>query len=227
MRHSFYSVGLCAATFCTALFAVPSAHAQTVFYSDLATFNANTAANRYTETFTTGVAPQSANSYSVAGNGYSYTVTTSQNRVFESGTDPINPNIIGTNNPNENLIFTFNSGNVTAIGGNFFTTYSNNGFYGGPVTLTLDNGTTSTYSPATQSTFGGFTTTASITSLTLSIPTTPTGLYASADNIVVGTRITPAAAPEPGSLVLMGMGLIGGVGSFGITRRRKSAKTAA
>ncbi len=206
--------------------AVPAAHAQTTQYTDTAAFLAQLNPNAYTETFTSptrGNAP----SFSYSQNGFSYTITSTS--TPGSGYDSavyLGNGITGANFPFSNVVFTFTSGNVTAVGGNFFQTSINDEFLSSPVTLTLSNGATTTYTPTSTGTFQGFTTTLAISSITFAAPTQD-GIYPAIDNFTVGTNKNLAAVPEPGVWVTAasllgttGIGLVRG-------RRRKTASQSA
>lgn len=185
------------------------AHAQTTTHTTLASFLAGTQGPTYTETFT-GSGPVAEPSFSFSSLGFGYTVTAATN-VYRSGS------IIGTNLPNELLTFTFTTGNVSAVGGNFFIASINDVFQAQPVTILLSNGTTTTFTPSSASDFRGFTTTNGfITSLTMSAPTGGQ-FYNSADNIIVGTA-AGNVVPEPSTFAMLGAGLVGLIGA---AKRRK------
>jgi hypothetical protein len=188
-----------------------TASAQTTTHTTLATFLAATTGSLYTETFTGG-GVQSAPSYSFSSLGFGYTVTASPGSVYRSGT------IIGNNLPNEMLTFTFTTGNITAIGGDFFITNILDAFQLQPVTLNLSNGTSVTYTPANLAgSFRGFTTTgAAITSLTMAAPTGGQ-FYNSVDNLIVGRAAPATVVPEPSEIALLATGM---VGLIGVARRR-------
>lgn len=73
------------------------------------------------------------------------------------------------------------------------------------VTVTLSNGATTTFTPSSQAyAFRGFTTALPITSLTMAVP--GASRFNTIDNLTVGVA---AAVPEPGSWLMMGLGLAG------------------
>jgi len=91
---------------------------------------------------------------------------------------------------------------VTAVGGEFFITNVDNFFLIAPVTITLSDGTITTYTPASRWEFRGFVSEGPIiTSLILSAP--GVGNYNTLDNLIVG-----AAVPEPSSMLLLGFSFL-------------------
>jgi hypothetical protein len=183
-------------------FPMHQAAAQTTVHTSLASFLANTTGSLYLETFTQG-SVDSGVSFSYSSLGFGYTVTASPGVVYRSGS------IIGNNSPNQTLTFTFTTGNVTAIGGDFFITNISDVFQPQPVTIALNNGTTTTFTPANLAgSFRGFTTTgAAITSLTMSAPTGGQ-FYNSVDNLRVGRQGIPSTVvPEPSTYALVATGL--------------------
>ena len=193
-----------------------SARAQTTTYTSQSAFLNNVQAGYYLENFNTGV-EDNASSYNFSSGGFAYTVTagttTVPSNVYQSGT------FIGTLDPARILTFTFSSGNVTAVGGNFFHTDSANQLSTTQsVTVRLSDGTSNTFTPTAANSFRGFTTTAAITSLSIAAPTSE--FFASADDFIVGRRIGAVDTPEPGSLPLALSGLAA-VGAWCAARFRK------
>jgi len=93
---------------------------------------------------------------------------------------------------------------ITAISLDVMT-YGNNV----PVTLTASDGTTDVVSTAFRTqTFVGFTFSAPISSLTLSIPGAPQFTSVLLDNFAIGTADMGDPVPEPVTLLLVGMGLL-------------------
>ena len=182
--------------------------AATTTYTDSASFLANVSAGAYFNDFNTGVFTNPA-SYSASGSGFGYTVTANAgSQVYLSG------EFIGTFSANQVLTVTFTSGNPTAVGGDFFVTDSFDGFLALPVTVTLSDGTTSTFTPAGVSNgFRGFTSTVAIASLTMAAPGASN--FNSFDNFTVGLA---NPVPEPASWALMAMGLVG----VSLLRRRRA-----
>jgi hypothetical protein len=183
---------------------VGAAQAATTVYTTAASFQALVAPGSYTETFTQP-AVDSGVLFSYSGGGFSYNVTASPGVVYRSGT------IIGNNTPNETFTLTFTSGNVAAVGGNFFITNISDVFQSQGVTLTLGDGTVVNYTPTGVGDYRGFISTAPILSLTMAAPVGGQ-FYNSLDNLTVGT-----AVPEPGTYLMMALGL----GSMLLVRRAR------
>lgn len=180
--------------------------ASTVTYTSSAVFLANVAPGAYTETFT-GLDPLPAGAIAFNGGGFSYQVAASQD-LFSLGA------FVETSQINEALTITFTSGNVTAVGGNFFAVDLNDDFQSVSLTLTLNDGTTETFTPnSLADSYRGFISDAAFTSLVISAP--GTSLYAGFDNLTVGVP-APTGVPEPTSWALVGLALAGLL----VTRRR-------
>ncbi len=105
---------------------------------------------------------------------------------------------LSTNNPFDLLSLTFTGNPVTAVGGIFFPTDSAGRPANGTVTVTLNDGSTSTIINDPNA-FLGFTTTNPIASL--QIFTTGSVTWPSVDHLYVGTV---APAPEPATITILG-----------------------
>ena len=171
-----------------------SPFAATTVYSSSASFMANVAPGSYTESFND--LPSSPPTTFASG-AFSYTVS-APGGLYGSG------EFLGTNLPNQALTITFAGGNVTAVGGNFYSSNISDAFQSVAVTLTLSDSTSVTFTPTSVTdSYRGFTSTLAITSLTMSAP--GVSLYAGLDNLTVGVT----AVPEPASWALMGLGVAG------------------
>jgi PEP-CTERM motif len=169
-----------------------SSSAQTTVYTSSASFLANVAPGAYTETFN-GL--PSAPPASFSGGGFAYTVS-APGDLYGSG------EFLGTSLPDEALTVTFTSGNVTAVGGNFYATNISDAFQSVAITLTLSDSTTVTFTPTSAAdSYRGFASSLTITSLTIGSP--GVSLYAGVDNLTVGV----SAVPEPASALLMALGV--------------------
>ena len=121
---------------------------------------------------------------------------------------------------------TFNAiiGGVQAIGGNFFATTLDGDFFTGQtvvVTVTDSLGATAQQSYINSATtdFAGFTSTGTITSLTVQITTRQNEAFATANNLILARVPLTAPIPEPATY---GM-LLAGLGALAFVRRRRSA----
>jgi hypothetical protein len=114
-----------------------------------------------------------------------------------------------------NLVLTFTSSNVRAVGGDFFLTDLNENWTTGSFTITLNDGSFENVSLAagdagTAKFVGFMSDSANITSLTFS--GVSAGGYATLDNLYVGT-------PVPEASTWLGAAFIGGVLSLRVGRK--------
>jgi hypothetical protein len=175
-----------------------SAFATTTVYTDSASFLSQIAPGGYTESFN-GL--DNSHSASFSNGTFAYTLS-SPGDIYFSGT------YVSNSLPSEPLTITFTSGNVKAVGANFFITDFGDNFFSTAMTVTLDDGTTRTFTPGSESAgYRGFVSDSFITSLTISAA--PESFYSSLDNLTVGTTVAVPAVPEPGTWALMGLGLAG------------------
>lgn len=148
---------------------------------------------------------------------YSYTATASTSTFFGAGTTA-NP-WLSTNVATDSILFNGFAPSIKGIGANFFGSDISGLFLAGSVTLTaldsLGATSTQTITGATVSSFLGFTTNGSITSLTLAAVQTAAPLWPTADNLTLGLA---AVVPEPGTYGLLAIGL--GFLAFVARRRR-------
>jgi PEP-CTERM motif len=206
-NHLFTSLVLGAA----AVAAAP-AFAATTTYTTPASFLAQVAAGAYTNAFTG--APNTQPSFSFSDGGFAYTVSAPE--VLLNDATYLSGTFIGNLYSNATLTVTFTGGNPTAVGGEFFISDVNDRPVSAEVTVTLSDGTTTTYTPNGPSDgFRGFISNVAITSLTMSAP--GLGFYNTIDNLIVGTAV--AAVPEAGTWLMMGLGLAG----LALVRRQQRA----
>lgn len=148
---------------------------------------------------------------------YGYTAAVSTTSFFGAGTTA-NP-WLSTNTATDSITFSTFTGGVQAIGGNFFGSDISGLFSAGDVTLVATDslGATSsqTIVAATVSSFLGFVSTGSITSLVLSAVQPVSPLWPTADNLTLA-RVAAVPEAQTYAMMLAGLGLMG----FMARRRR-------
>jgi hypothetical protein len=208
-----------------ALLVAAATQSQAAFvFTDSTAFLAGLNPGSYTEGFAVGTS--GATSASFSSNGFAYTITApgpNSQQLYFSGGGPSGA-FVATNTAQDSLLFTFTSGNVTAVGGNFFTTDLEDNFLGRSLTITTNDGTTQTYTTAGINDFRGFYANPGDFITTISLDGDPVApfAFASADNLVVGTYIVttvdPSAVPAPATALLaLAAPLLG----LGVRRFRK------
>jgi hypothetical protein len=151
---------------------------------------------------------------------YTYSAAASTSSFYGAGTtaDPW----LSTNRAADSITFSSFSAGVNAVGGNFFDSDINGAFLLGDISLTATDSTGSTtfvLTNAQTSSFLGFVSAGSITSLVVSAVQRDGPLWPTVDNLTLA-KAAVVAVPEPETYALMlaGLGLLGVV-----ARRRKSA----
>ena len=183
------------------LSASASALALTTVYTSSAAFSGELAPGAYTESFD-GLSDPPAGPAAFSGGLFSYSASAPSDIYLAGG-------FLGTSQIDEALTITFTSGNVFALGAEFFATDINDDPVSTQVTITLSDGTVETFTPTSFATaFRGFVSDQAITSLTISGP--GQSLYAGLDNLTVGAGVP---LPEPTSWMLAGLALAGLAGS--------------
>jgi PEP-CTERM motif len=188
--------------------ALPAVAATTV-YTTSASFLAQVAAGAYTEGFSVGQAG-SPPILNYSGAGFSYTATSPGGNVYAPGDNAVagTDGFVGTSSPNTVLVLTFTGGSPTAVGGEFFNTDYFDSFVASAVKLTLSDGSTRLYTPASQAgTYTGFISTLPIMSLTFSAP--GPDLYAALDNLTVGRSAVAVPEASTYAMLLAGLGVVG------------------
>jgi hypothetical protein len=164
-----------------------------------------------------------AHSYSFSENGFDWTASTTDYYgnepaynpaailfLTDAGSIALTPAGGNTAGSGDVLTLNFTSGNVTAIGGDFFLTDFYGNARGGSFSLTMNDGTTQTFTDVGADNFFGYVSSTPITSLTF-VPPGPYNSWAAIDNIYVGQGAAVSQTPEtstPG-LLLGGLSLIG------------------
>jgi hypothetical protein len=176
-----------------------------VLYTDESAFTAVLPAGYYLEEF------GDYNSYKFLGavtltfgpvNDYKFTVSSTPSGGLYSVT--AGAGAISTLYGDDMLVITFTGDPVHAVGGRFFGT----NYYGDHVTATmrlvLSDGTVEQYSNVNIMDFRGFKSSQAFTSLAINVPGADydDGPYPTLDHLYVG-------APEPATLALLGIGLVG------------------
>lgn len=181
--------------------AVAASSALATVYVDSASFLANVQPGYYFNNFASvGGGPTSSLSFN---NGtFAYTISA----AGAGGSGLYNdPGLISTDSALDYIVVTFTSGNVTAVGGNFFSSDINFAPFASNVTIDLSDGTSVTFASASASDFRGFTSGTVITSMTIDAadidPISGPFVWSTMDNFYVGS-----AVPAPGAAALLGLG---------------------
>ena len=124
--------------------------------------------------------------------------------------------MLSTNNSNDPLTITFSGLTVTAFGGIFSNTDISGSFIPGTVTITTSDGGSQSFNFPTAAGFVGYTSGVPITSVTMSATSAATNNWVQVDHFYTG-----AAVPEPGTMALLTLGVVGVAGAA-IKRRRRS-----
>jgi hypothetical protein len=179
-----------------------------VIYTASPDFLSNVQPGYYTETFDEDYGPMPPRDY---GDGaFTFNASAAANLFQVRG-------VLSLVTSRVPLVIAITGADVNAIGGNFFITNGSGSFRPVGVSVTLSNGTTQTFTPATlEDSYRGFVTDTFITSLTIDIADLPY-FYITLDNLTIGRAADPAAVPEPASLATVGAGLLG----LAAVRRRK------
>jgi len=180
-------------------------------YTNLASF-LGALTNSYTESFSGLTNTSSTNTaapQNFSGNGLTFSANTQPTNslwtVVNGGTK-----WLSVDPGSSSLVFTLTSGNITAVGGNFFLTDLPGDFITGTINILFSDTTTTNWSPSSTSAFIGFTFDSPVTSMTIS----RTG---NTDFVTAGT-ITVGQVPEPTTTALL---LVAGGSLLWWSRRRK------
>ncbi|UPK07716.1 PEPxxWA-CTERM sorting domain-containing protein [Bradyrhizobium sp. 170] len=209
-----------------ALAGVRTADAAVVFTSQAA-FNAATTApgvDTFTGFYLNGSTPSPI---ARSAGAYSYSAAAETSDFFGAGTSA-NP-WLSTNTAADSITFYNFATAISAIGANFFGSNLGGFFQSGDIALSLTDsyGVTSyTIFGATTSSFVGFVSDGTITSLTVSAVQPAGGpLWPTVDNLTLAQGLT-SAVPEPSTWAMMILGFAG-VGYMTYRRRKQAAPTVA
>jgi hypothetical protein len=108
------------------------------------------------------------------------------------------------------LVFTLTSGNITAVGGNFFITDEPGNFVADTIDILFSDNTSTNWAPSSASDFIGFVFDTPVTSMTLS--------RGVSTNYVTAGTITVGQVPEPSTMALLAMTA---AGALWLSRRRR------
>jgi hypothetical protein len=111
------------------------------------------------------------------------------------------------------LVFNLTSGNITAVGGNFFTTDLPGNFIEGSIDILFSDSTSTNWAPSSASDFIGFVFDTPVTSMTLS--------PVASEQWVTAGSITIGQVPEPSTMALLFMTC---AGALWWARRRLGSK---
>ena len=203
------------------------AHAETVF-TDQTTFVSQLQPSYYLETFNSLPTFGSVtNPTTFSQNGFSFTASTTSG-VGLFGVTPDagaqNDVALSTDTTAAPITIDFLSGNVTAVGGQFFPDLVDGSETPGSVTVTLNDGSSQTITATTANPqpFLGFTSNSPILSLTEYLPTNSSN-YTTINNLYVGSAVP--SVPEPSSAITF---VVASLALLGLTlrARRSSVSTA-
>jgi hypothetical protein len=175
---------------------VPGASSAATVYTNEASFVAALGSqpsylNDFTDLVTVGnvAAPRS---YTNSGMSYSLNCTPSL-QIYSLGGAVAAPTGL------DSLLVTPTSGNVVAIGGNFYLTDVNGARVAGQIQFTLSDGTTTNYTCAASGTlpFVGFVSSSAVIA-SLTVPPSAAGTYPTLDNLYVATSLVVSTNADSG-----------------------------
>ena len=183
------------------LLAVLPASEATTVYTSQASFLAALNPGSYDETFDEFIQGNTvASPLNFSQGGFGYSAAVADGTPFYTEGVP-GDTYLSTNTSARAIVFTLATGNINAIGGNFFLTDVLGAFSQGTASLSLNDGTTVTLTNPTGTSFLGFISSAPIDSLTFT-PNAATG-FATVNNLVVGQTV-----PEPDTWLWLAGGVL-------------------
>ena len=187
------------------------ATATTTVFDNTAAFLDKVESGYYLNTFTGPAVPAGADFFSYANLGFGYLICGAggSGNCPGSSSGPgsntwKNGAVVSNNYAGYSLHVIFDTGNVTAVGGDFFGSPPAGGtFIPATMTITLSDGTSLNYAQAViGDAFRGFISTTPITSLTLAAAS---GRLNTIDNLIVGVA---SPVPEPSTYAMWMAGLL-------------------
>jgi MYXO-CTERM domain-containing protein len=173
-----------------------AAPAMADVYTDSASFLAAIEPGYYYNNFT-GVPTGAQPSLSYSSGGFSYTISTGPGALSGLYNDT---GLVSTDNAQDVLYIEFTSGNVTAVGGNFWATDISFFPIAATVAINLSDGTSVSFNSTSANDFRGFTSNVTITSMTIDAIDGVAFAWTAMDNLYVGM------VPAPGAMALLGLG---------------------
>lgn len=200
--------------------ATASLHAQVTTYTSQPAFLNNLSSGAYFEGFSSFSGQALPSPQGFMGGVFSFSLSDGANNTifYTTGSDAQGSVFATSNRVGDVFTINFTSGNVTAFGGNFFLSNGlENPDAGGNVTALLSTGQSITQASSSNyntEPFYGFTSTAPVTSLTITGPGVAD--FVSIDNLFIGRN---TAVPEPATYVM----IVGGLCALlGVQRVRHS-----
>jgi hypothetical protein len=179
----------------TALLAVNGALRAATIYADRDSFLGRVAPGYAEETF------QSTNPPTYLLGTFGFTASVSGGSLYDSG------HFIGNFNGANSLTLTFTTANVHAVGGNFFLSDIDDNFRSEPLTITLSDGTSDSFTPASTASFRGYVSTGPfITTLVMGV--SAGSRFNNLDNLIFGNA-TPVPESATSGFLFSGLDLPG------------------
>ncbi|MEM9374528.1 MAG: hypothetical protein AAGA55_12875 [Planctomycetota bacterium] len=166
-------------------------------FTDSASFMANLVGPSYTEGFDS-VGPGVSDPLSFDDGNFAYVISP------VGGNSPSlfnDPGVISTDNALDGLQIVFTTGNVTAVGGNFWSTDISLLPIVAEVTINLSDGQSTTFTSSSPGDYRGFTSDVAIDSIEIFADDSVTNAWSTLDNLTVGRAI-----PAPGAVAVLGLG---------------------
>jgi hypothetical protein len=219
VRNIFQRVFVCAVLLC----ASSASHGAFTLYTSQAAFSAAIASPGIDTYAGFSITATTLSPINRSAGAYTYTAA-APGDFFGAGTTA-NP-WLSTNTATDTITVNALPASVRGIGGNFFASNIAGAFLAGDVTIAVTDAggtTTQTITGATTSSFLGFVSDGSITSLTISAVQTASPVWPTVDNLTMGVTAAVAAppqfayAPVAGSTIAAtGGGALGSTGNFSI-----------